>query len=103
MQPIDPSLPELHPVGDQPVSAPVLRSWDFMPFILNPELLHGLLQPLAAFEHLALRRSQRTQSALPGATLPVLLGFGSRDSLHSSFDSYLPVKRLPVEKQGRPG
>ena len=93
-------LPELPCHRREPVTAPVLAHRQ-VAGCSSLELVHALLQPLAARHRAALRRGQRAQLALARAAARVRLGLRAQDADHPALDAHLAPQLGPVEQQRR--
>ncbi len=100
MEPVLTVLPELEPVGDDPLAAPPRRSGHRTVAELGGEGGHPVVQLAPRPDRPALMGGVCRDLAAAGAAGEVLVGGDLVGPHHRSFDPDLPGDGLPVEQQG---
>src|SRR5215831_12141829 len=83
---VGPGAPELHPLRDEAVAAPVRRTRDGLRRVTGVDLVVGLLERLAALERLTLRGRPRADLTPAWTAGKIRIGLSGAGALDQAFN-----------------
>src|SRR2546423_11233293 len=87
VQPVGAALPELDPLGNDAVPAPVGRAWRRVA-IAAARLVHLPLERFPRSHHFALLGCRRRKACAEGPRGEIVIGFAGADFFHRAFDAH---------------